>query len=130
MNGAARSDLPIVVAGGGIGGLSAAIGLSRAGYHVLVLERGEAFGEIGAGIQLGPNVFHALRRLGLAEQAFVNAVYIDRLIMMDAITGSMVAAIPVDEPFRKYFKNPYAVIHRADLHAPLLTACQADPKVT
>ena len=69
-------------------------------------------------------------QIAIALAVLVNAVYIDRLIMMDAITGSMVAAIPVDEPFRKYFKNPYAVIHRADLHAPLLTACQADPKVT
>jgi salicylate hydroxylase len=130
MSGAPDSDLPIIVAGGGIGGVSAALGLARAGYRVLVLEKSEAFGEIGAGIQLGPNVFHALKRLGLVEQTLTNAVYIDHLIMMDAISGDAVAQIPVGEPFRKHFRNPYAVIHRADLHSPLLAACRADERVT
>ncbi len=69
----------IVVAGGGIGGVAAAIGLSRAGFDVTVLERAQAFGEIGAGIQLGPNVFHALKTLGVADKTLENAVYIDRL---------------------------------------------------
>ncbi|MHB8495045.1 MAG: NAD(P)-binding protein, partial [Casimicrobiaceae bacterium] len=56
----------VVIAGGGIGGVAAAIGLSRAGFRVTVLERAQVFGEIGAGIQLGPNVFHALKTLGVA----------------------------------------------------------------
>lgn len=120
----------IVVAGGGIGGVAAAIGLARAGFAVTVLERAQAFGEIGAGIQLGPNVFHALQTLGVAEQTLANAVYIDKLIMMDGVTGEKVAEIPVDEPFRRHFHNPYAVIHRADLHAPLYELCRAEPNIT
>ncbi len=120
----------VIVAGGGIGGMAAAIGLSRAGCKVTVLERSAEFGEIGAGIQLGPNVFHALKTLGVAEKTLENAVYIDKLVMMDGMTGEKVAEIPVDAPFREHFRNPYAVIHRADLHAPLHAVNAADAGVT
>ena len=130
MSAAAAAKRSVIVAGGGIGGMAAAIGLSRAGCKVTVLERAAQFGEIGAGIQLGPNVFHALKTLGVAEQTLTNAVYIDRLIMMDGMTGDKVAEIPVDAPFREHFGNPYAVIHRADLHAPLHAVNVADPNVT
>ena len=130
MSAAAAAKRSVIVAGGGIGGMAAAIGLSRAGCKVTVLERAAEFGEIGAGIQLGPNVFHALKTLGVAEQTLTNAVYIDRLIMMDGMTGDKVAEIPVDAPFREHFGNPYAVIHRADLHAPLHAVNVADPNVT
>ena len=120
----------VIVAGGGIGGMATAIGLSRAGCKVTVLERAAEFGEIGAGIQLGPNVFHALKTLGVAEKTLENAVYIDKLVMMDGMTGEKVAEIPVDAPFREHFRNPYAVIHRADLHAPLHAVNVTDPNVT
>ena len=130
MSAAAAAKRSVIVAGGGIGGMAAAIGLSRAGCKVTVLERAAEFGEIGAGIQLGPNVFHALKTLGVAEQTLTNAVYIDKLIMMDGMTGDKVAEIPVDAPFREHFGNPYAVIHRADLHAPLHAVNVADPNVT
>jgi 3-hydroxybenzoate 6-monooxygenase len=120
------SSLPVVVAGGGIGGLAAAIALSTVGRSVLVLEKAAEFGEIGAGIQIGPNAFNALKALGVADAALQQAVYIDQLVMMDAIDGRQIAAIPVGEPFRRWFKNPYVVIHRADLLAPLLERCKAD----
>ena len=120
----------VVVAGGGIGGLSAALGLARAGCRVTVLEQADAFGEIGAGIQIGPNAFHAMDYLGVGDGGRKQAVYIDRLVMMDGKTGDEVAHIPVDEPFRKRFGNPYAVVHRADLHGVLLDACRAHPDVT
>ncbi|MEI8298756.1 MAG: 3-hydroxybenzoate 6-monooxygenase [Pseudomonadota bacterium] len=119
-------DAPVIVAGGGIGGLAAAIGLRAAGHAVVVLERASQFGEIGAGIQLAPNAFHALKALGVVERALENAVYIDRLVMMDGVSGEQVAAIPLDAPFRQRFKNPYVVIHRADLHSALLERCQGD----
>lgn len=115
----------IIVAGGGIGGLSAALGLATRGCRVTVLEQADAFGEIGAGIQIGPNAFHAMDWLGVGEAARRKAVYIDKLVMMDGMSGEEIAHIPVDEPFRKRFRNPYAVIHRADLHGVLLDACRA-----
>lgn len=88
----------VIVAGGGIGGLAAALGLARKGCRVSVLEQAEVFGEIGAGIQIGPNAFHALDHLGAGDGARARAVYIDRLVMMDASSGQMVAAIPWTAP--------------------------------
>jgi 3-hydroxybenzoate 6-monooxygenase len=122
--------LPVVIAGGGIGGLATAVGLARKGVASLVLERAPAFGEIGAGIQLGPNAFHSFDALGIGEAARKMAIYIDSLKLMDAISGEAIAQIPLDEPFRKRFNNPYAVIHRGDLHGLYLSACKASPLVT
>ena len=120
----------VVVAGGGIGGLSAAMGLARRGARVTVLEQADTFGEIGAGIQIGPNGFHAMDYLGVGQACRERAVYIDSLIMMDGLSGEQILRAPVDEPFRKFMGNPYAVIHRADLHSAFLDACRADPNVT
>lgn len=122
--------LSVIVAGGGIGGLSCAMGLANKGAKVTVLEQAEQFGEIGAGIQLGPNAFHAMDYLGVGPQMRAIAVYIDALVMMDGTTGEQVARIPVDEPFRARMGNPYAVIHRGDLHAVFLKACREHPNVT
>lgn len=123
------ADDRVIVVGGGIGGLATAIGLRSAGLRVVVLERAKAFGEIGAGIQLGPNGFHALKTLGVMDRTLRNAVYIDRLVMMDGVSGEQVAEIPLGAPFRERFGNPYAVIHRADLHSALLDRCRSDPDV-
>ena len=69
------STLPVLVAGGGIGGLSAALALARQGYAVQVLEQAQELGEIGAGIQLGPNAFHAFDALGVGEAARARRLY-------------------------------------------------------
>ena len=114
------STLPILVAGGGIGGLAAALALTRRGFRVRVLEQSPEIGEIGAGIQLGPNAFHALDALGVGPKARSRAVYTDELVMHDAIDEYCVGRIPTGEPFRKRFGNPYAVIHRVDVHTSLL----------
>jgi len=123
------SDLPILIAGGGIGGLATAIGLAQKGVASLVLERAPELGEIGAGIQLGPNAFHAFDYLGVGDQARDMAVYIDSLRLMDAMSGSEITRIPLDEGFRTRFGNPYAVIHRGDLHGVFLKACMDHPLV-
>ena len=119
------SDLPVLVAGGGIGGLAAALALVRQGFRVKVLEQAAELGEIGAGMQLGPNAFHAFDALGVGEQARQRAVYTDFMVMHDAIDEYQVGKIPTGEAFRQRFGNPYAVIHRADAHTSLLEGVQA-----
>ena len=123
------TEHPVLIAGGGIGGLSAALGLARKGFGVVVLEKSPKLGEIGAGIQLGPNAFHAFDYLGVGDEARAQAVYIDMLRLMDAMTGEEIIHIPLDEPFRKRFGNPYAVVHRGDLHGVLLNACEANDRI-
>ncbi len=118
-------SLPVVIAGGGIGGVAAALGLARKGVPSIVLERSAELGEIGAGIQLGPNAFHCFDYFGVGEQARAAAVFIDSLRLMDALSAEQIASIPLDEKFRARFGNPYAVVHRADLHAWLLDGCRA-----
>jgi 2-polyprenyl-6-methoxyphenol hydroxylase-like FAD-dependent oxidoreductase len=123
------ADLPVLVAGGGIGGLAAALALVRRGFAVKVLEQAPEIGEIGAGIQLGPNAFHAFDALGIGEKARSRAVYTDEMVMHDAVDGSLVGRIPTGEAFRKRFGNPYAVIHRVDVHKSLLEGAQETGKV-
>src|SRR6267143_2276547 len=123
---AARNARPAVVAGGGIGGLAVALALARRDFRVVVLEQAREFGEIGAGIQLAPNAWHAIDALGVGERVKKQAVFIERLLMMDGVSGEKVIDIPLDERFAKRFGNPYAVTHRADIHGALLDGCRAD----
>ena len=123
------SRLPVLVAGGGIGGLAAALALTRQGYHVKVLEQAPQLGEIGAGIQLGPNAFAAFDALGVGPAARSRAVYTDEMVMHDALDETLVGRIPTGEAFRQRFGNPYAVIHRADVHLSLLEGAQASDRI-
>ena len=120
---------PFIVAGGGIGGLAAALALVRQGFDVTVLEQSAQIGEIGAGIQLGPNAFAAFDALGVGEKARRRAVYTDELVMHDALDEQLVARIPVGQAFRDRFGNPYGVIHRADVHLSLLEGAQETGRV-
>ena len=113
-------QLPVIVAGGGIGGLAAALALVRQGFHVQVLEQAPEIGEIGAGIQLGPNAFHAFDALGIGDKARARAVYTDFMVMHDALDEYQVGQIPTGAAFIERFGNPYAVIHRVDVHKSLL----------
>ena len=123
------ANLPVLVAGGGIGGIAAALALTRRGYDVKVLEQAAQLGEIGAGIQLGPNGFAAFDALGIGEIARSRAVYTDEMVMHDATDETCVGRIPTGEAFRKRFGNPYAVIHRADVHMSLLEGAQRTNRI-
>jgi salicylate hydroxylase len=96
--------------------MAAALALRQTGFAVELFEQSAEIGEIGAGLQLGPNGFAAMDALGVGERARRRAVFTDELVMMDAIDGNEVARVPVGEAFRRRFNNPYAVIHRADIH--------------
>src|SRR6266568_9151962 len=114
----------VLIAGGGIGGLAAALGLAQKGLDVLVLEKAPRLGEIGAGIQLGPNAFHAFDYLGVGGAARAMAVYIDQLRLMDALSAEEITHVDLRDAFRRRFGNPYAVVHRGDLHGVFLKACR------
>ena len=124
-----ENNLPVIVAGGGIGGLAAALALVRQGFQVKVLEQAPEIGEIGAGIQLGPNAFHAFDALGVGDKARSRAVFTDEMVMHDALDEYLVGRIPTGDAFRKRFGNPYAVIHRVDVHLSLLEGAQETGKV-
>src|SRR5687768_8307430 len=109
----ARNEKPIVVAGGGIGGLAAALALARKGFRSMVLEQAQQFGEIGAGIQIAPNAWHALDALGVGQLVKREAVFIEHLLMFDGVSGQKVIEIPLERRFARRFGNPYAVTHRA-----------------
>ena len=124
-----KNALPVLVAGGGIGGLAAALALTRQGFDVKVLEQAAALGEIGAGLQVGPNGFAAFDALGVGEIARSKAVYTDFMVMHDALDEHQVGHIPTGEAFLNRFGNPYAVIHRADAHRALLDGAMSSDRI-
>jgi salicylate hydroxylase len=113
----------VIIVGGGIGGLGAAFALSRRGLAVRVLEQASAFGEVGAGIQLAPNCTRILDDYGLLDEATSLGVTPDAMIMRDAVDGSELTRLDLRDLERRY-GFPYLVIHRSDLHAMLLRACE------
>jgi salicylate hydroxylase len=123
----AKDQRPVLVTGGGIGGLAAALALVRQGYRVKVIEQSSQIAEIGAGIQLSPNAFAACDALGVGHLLRQRAVYTEEMVMFDAIDAQRVASISLSEAFRQRFGNPYAVIHRADIHGALLDGVRAHP---
>ena len=112
----------VLVAGGGIGGLAAALGASRAGWDVRLFERAPAFSEVGAGVQIGPNVVRRLQAWGLQQPLQAVAAFPSRLQVRNAVSGQELAALPLGATAVERYGAAYATIHRADLHGLLLAA--------
>ena len=125
-----RGRIPILIAGGGIGGLAAALAISRTGRPAHVLEKSAEFAEIGAGLQLAPNATRMLDRLGILNEIRRHANFPNRLIMMDAVSGRPVTALDLGRKFLERFGHPYILVHRGELLAAELAACRASPLVT
>ena len=115
----------MLVAGGGIGGLSAALACARLGHQVSVHERAAEVTEVGAGVQLGPNVVNILFAWGLQDALTAVAVQPERLVVRNAITGAKLGTLNLGQNFTQRYGAPYLTIHRADLHSVLLTAVRA-----
>ena len=115
----------ILVAGGGIGGLAAALALSRQGARVELIEQAAAFAEVGAGIQIGPNVTRILRDWGLEAELRRVASFPHGLLARDARSGRELGHLPLGERVEQRYGAPYVCIHRADLHRLLLKVVQA-----
>jgi salicylate hydroxylase len=124
------ADVPVLIIGGGIGGLTAALALARAGFPAHVVERSAEFGEIGAGIQLAPNALRVLDGLGVLPGLSALAVRPRHLVFMHADTGRHLTTVDFGEPFERRYGYPYTVMHRGDLLTVLHQACLADNRVT
>jgi salicylate hydroxylase len=124
------TDVPILIVGGGIGGMAAALALARAGFAAHIVERSPEFGEIGAGIQLAPNALRILGGLGVLPELAALAVRPRHLVLMHADTGEHLTTVDFGEPFERRYGHPYVVMHRGDLLAVLLRACRADARIT
>jgi 3-hydroxybenzoate 6-monooxygenase len=120
----------ILIVGGGLGGLTAALALARHGHPVRVLEGAPSFGAIGFGIQFGPNVFHVFDRIGVSDAVLEKGDSPSAVLMIDALTGKEVTRVSTGPSLYARFKYPYIVIHRIDLHTALLDACGRDPLIT
>jgi salicylate hydroxylase len=116
------ADQPVLIAGGGIGGLALALALSRAGRRTTVLERRAQFETEGAGIQLGPNGVRVLQRLGVADALRPYVGEPERIDVHDGRNGRVLAQLPLGGWLRERHGAPYWVAHRGDLHACLLAA--------
>ncbi|MER7793008.1 FAD-dependent monooxygenase [Streptomyces sp. NPDC097640] len=120
----------ILVAGGGIGGITTALACARRGIRVTVLERHSEFGEVGAGLQIGPNAWRVLRDLGVIDSLAGQAVMPRRWALHDITTGEEIFSLPFGTAFEQRYGAPYAVMHRGQLLTALLSACRATGLVT
>jgi 2-polyprenyl-6-methoxyphenol hydroxylase-like FAD-dependent oxidoreductase len=120
----------VLIAGGGIGGLAAAIALARRGIESEVLERSRFTEETGAGIQLGPNATRALAALGVLEAIATRAFRPEAIAIYDGLTGRKLTSLPLGKSVEDRYRAPYLTLHRADLHAGLRTVAESLVPVT
>lgn len=125
-----RDCRTMLIAGAGIGGLTAALALARNGIASHVLERRPSFSEEGAGIQIGPNGGHVLASLGLAEKLRGNAGVPDAIRVHSGRSGEVLSHLPLGPRLEQRLGAPYWVAHRADLHGVLLEAVRGSELIT
>ena len=121
--------IPLLIIGGGIGGLATALAASQLGLPAHVIEKAGDFTEFGAGLQLAPNATRILDRLGILGEIQKHATFPKRAVLMDAVSGREITALDLGQKFRDHFGYPYIVMHRGDLLAAELAACRASEMI-
>jgi salicylate hydroxylase len=119
----------IVVAGAGIGGLTASLGLAEQGFRVVILEKTERLEEAGAGLQLSPNASRVLVDLGLQPWLGPRAVTPEAISIISARSGGEIARLPLGQAATSRAGAPYWVVHRADLQAALQAKANDNPDI-
>ena len=119
----------ILIAGAGIGGLTAALALAKSGFRIVIVEKAERLEEAGAGLQLSPNASRVLNDLGLQADLAGRAVVPEAVSMISARAGGEIARLPLGEAACSRAGAPYWVIHRADLQAALQAAVGDNPDI-
>ena len=122
-------DIPVVIAGAGIGGLAVALALAGHGVASTLLERRSEPGEAGAGIQIGPNGVHILGALGVADPLAPMAGQPQAIDIRDGRSGRVMACLPLGAEIEARLGAPYWTAHRADLHAALLAKVKATAEI-
>ncbi len=121
--------MTIGIIGGGIAGLASAIAFSKIGKDVTLYEKSDVFGEVGAGLQIGPNAVSALKQLGIFDALEPLTVAPQSIRIMDGLTGRQLSVLPLGKGFERTFGQPYRVVHRADLLSALVTKARQSPNV-
>ncbi len=119
----------IIVAGAGIGGLTAALALERSGFSVQVLERSQQNGEVGAGIQISPNAWRVLDALGATSFLEETTSKPEAIQINSVRAGGKIARIPLGKEAVQRYGAPYCVVHRADLHKGLMKVAESRPNI-
>jgi 3-hydroxybenzoate 6-monooxygenase len=125
-----NAEKEVLIVGGGIGGVTAALAAAEAGHKTKILEQAPQFGEIGAGIQMGPNAMAVLDRFGVADEISKHAVFPKRLVLKDVYTAKELTALDLGEEFKEKYGFPYIVLHRSDLHRVLVEAAEKNPLIS
>ena len=120
---------PILIAGAGVAGLTAALAFARRGYRALVFEQASELAEIGAGLQLSPNATRILHRLGVLERLEPHCVEPRAVVLRRAATGEEIGRVPLGRFARARWGAPYLVAHRGDLQQALLAAAGDAPSI-
>ena len=119
----------VLIAGAGIGGLGAALALSQIGVKVTVLEQSEAFGEVGAGVQISPNAYNVLSGWGLGDALLQTANFPEALQVRSATSNKLLGQLQLGSQAQSRYGFPFATLHRADLHTMLLNALRQEVNV-
>lgn len=130
MPAAADPNVPIVIAGAGIGGLVAALTLRAAGHEVVLVDKAEELSEVGAGLQLSPNACVVLERLGVLDELEALAHAPGNLRIWSGRSGEQLATVRLGSFIRNRHGQPFLVIHRADLQQTLLRRVRATSGIT